>query len=141
MTQNVTGNTSQFDIDSAYTIPASAIRSLIALLGLFGNAMIIYVTLIQRYLKSVSSVLIGILALFDLVSCIGAFQVICIVFIALQIQIEIQQVIIDVVPLYNMLHETCFYYDLPYVFCLSSGAAMIAMVGLDRVLALVVPLQ
>lgn len=55
--------------------PFYPIGGLLALLGICGNCLIIMVTLIKRYLKSASAILIGVLAIGDLFACIGYAQV------------------------------------------------------------------
>ena len=56
-------------------IPWWPITATLGTLGLFGNALIVAATLIKRYIKAASSTLIGILALSDLVSCLGMYMV------------------------------------------------------------------
>ena len=55
--------------------PFYPIGSVLALAGICGNCLIIIVTLVKRYLKSASAILIGVLAIGDLFACIGYMQV------------------------------------------------------------------
>lgn len=56
-------------------MPWSSVSSVLAVLGIAGNVLIILSTLIKRHIKSTSSVLIAILALFDLGSNVGMCMV------------------------------------------------------------------
>lgn len=55
--------------------PFYPIGSLLALTGICGNGLIIIVTLIKRYVKGASAILIGVLAIGDFFACIGYVQV------------------------------------------------------------------
>lgn len=56
-------------------IPLSSVTVIFVVLGSAGNGLIIVITLIKRHVKGTSSVLIAILALFDLGSNVGMFMV------------------------------------------------------------------
>ena len=58
------------------TLPTSwwPIATTMTSCGVFGNSLIIAVTLVKRYVRSASDILICILALSDLISCLGMYM-------------------------------------------------------------------
>ena len=69
--------TANVTLPPQYYLPLSTTSNtlIFAVLGVAGNGLIIFTTFIKRYVKSTSSVLIAILALFDLGSNVGMFMV------------------------------------------------------------------
>ena len=55
--------------------PYYPVASIIGLAGIFGNSLVVVVTLIKRHVRGLGAVLIGILALCDLIVCFGHLQV------------------------------------------------------------------
>ena len=104
----------------------SIVMLVVGVLGLFGNVIILLASWHSRAsLNAKSNWLIAALATCDVLSNIMGFGVSIIGFV-------------DKFPISQCM---CFYKQMPMVFSINAGAAMIFMVGLDRLLALCVPVK